>query len=275
MKTKRWLNWLGLAVLTALALLWLVPLIWSVLVSVRPADESIVQGNIFFGSSITGENFGQVLQVADWGQMYVTSIIFVLGTLAAQIVTITLAGYAFARMKFFGRNVLFLLVLVQLMIPSAVLLVPNFVTIRTLGLYDTKLALIMPYVGSAFGTFLMRQTFRQVPPDLEDAARIDGASWLAVLRHIYLPASIPTLVAFSLVSISAHWNEFLWPIIVYQRPENRTLTVGLTQVLRTSENGALYGQIMAGVLIVVTPLLLLFMIFQRQFINSFLRSGLK
>src|SRR5258708_37283607 len=122
---------------------------------------------------------------------------------------------------------------------------------------------------------MMRQAFRQVPRDLEDAGRIDGASWLAVLRHIYLPASIPTLVAFSLVSISAHWNEFLWPIIVYQRPENRTLTVGLTQVLRTSENGALYGQIMAGVLIVVTPLLFLFMIFQRQVINSFLPSRLK
>src|SRR5258708_32627963 len=148
MKTKRWLNWLGLAVLTALALLWLVPLIWSVLVSVRPADESIVQGNIFFGSSITGENFGQVLQVADWGQMYVTSIIFVLGTLAAQIVTITLAGYAFARMKFLWRHILFILVLVQLMIPSAVLLVPNFATISYFHLFDTKIGLILPFFGS-------------------------------------------------------------------------------------------------------------------------------
>src|SRR5579885_1285200 len=116
MKTKRWLNWLSLIALTGLALFWLVPLIWSVLVSVRPPAESIVQGNIFFGSSITGENFSQVFQVADWGQLYVTSIIFVLGTLAAQIVTITLAGYAFARMKFFGRNILFILILVQLMI---------------------------------------------------------------------------------------------------------------------------------------------------------------
>ena len=273
-------NWVGMAVLTVLALFWLVPLIWTLLVSVRPPDEPIVgntqtQANIFFGSTLTDTNFAGVLEVTNWGQKYVTTIIFVLGVLAVQVVTITLAGYAFARMKFFGRNLLFILILVQLMIPSAVLLVPNFTTVRSLGLYDTRLALMLPYFGSAFGTFLMRQTFRQVPPDLEDAARIDGAGWLGIMRHVYIPASIPTLVAFSLVSISARWNEFLWPLIITQSDSNRTLTVGLSQVLRTSEVGALYGQIMAGVLIVITPLLVLFMIFQRQFINSFLRSGLK
>ncbi len=134
---------------------------------------------------------------------------------------------------------------------------------------------MLPFFGSAFGTFLLRQTFKQVPLDLEDAARIDGANWWEILRHVYLPVSVPTLVAFSLVSISARWNEFLWPLIITRSAENRTLTVGLTQVLRTSEVGALYGQIMAGVLIVITPLLVLFVIFQRQFISSFLRSGLK
>src|SRR5258708_1588632 len=244
-------NWIGMVILTALALFWLVPLIWTLLVSVRPPDEPIVgntqtQANIFFGSTLTDENFTGVLDVTNWGQKYVTTIIFVLGVLVVQLVTTTVAGYAFARMKFFGRNLLFILILVQLMIPSAVLLVPNFTTVRSLGLYDTKLALMLPYFGSAFGTFLMRQTFRQVPPDLEDAARIDGAGWLGIMRHVYIPASIPTLVAFSLVSISARWNEFLWPLIITQSDTNRTLTVGLSQVLRTSEVGALYGQIMAA-----------------------------
>ncbi|MEP7288764.1 MAG: carbohydrate ABC transporter permease [Chloroflexota bacterium] len=272
---KRWINWLGTAALTLLALFWLVPLIWAVLVSVRPPDEPIVNGNIFFGSTLSTLNFTEVLAITDWGQEYVTSIIFVLGVLIVQLITISMSGYAFARMQFFGRNILLGLILVQLMIPSAVLLVPNFATIRSLGLFDTKLALMLPYFGSAFGTFLMRQTFKQVPLDLEDAARIDGAGWLSIMRHVYLPASIPTLVAFSLISISTHWNEFLWPFIITRSDSNRTLTVGLTQVLRTSEVGALYGQIMAGVLIVIAPLLVLFMIFQRQFINSFLRSGLK
>jgi len=277
---SRWPNWIGAALLTAAALFWLIPLIWTVLVSIRPPDEPIVgtpgtPANIFFGSTLTATNFDQVFQVADWRQLYLTSIIFVLGVLVVQLVTITLAGYAFARLKFVGRNILFGLILVQLMIPSAVLLVPNFLTIRSLGLYDTKLGLMLPFFGSSFGTFLMRQTFKQVPIDLEDAARIDGANWWQILRHVYLPVSVPTLVAFSLVSISARWNEFLWPLIITRSAENRTLTVGLTQVLRTSEVGALYGQIMAGVLIVITPLLILFLIFQRQFISSFLRSGLK
>ena len=272
---SRWINWIGTILLLAVALFWLVPLIWTVLVSIRPPDESLVQGNIFFGSQITLTNFDGAFRNVNWGMQYVTTLIFVFGVLAVQVVTITLAGYAFARLKFFGRNVLFIAILMQLMIPTAVLLVPNFATIRALGLFDTKLALMMPYFGSAFGTFLMRQTFRQVPLDLEDAARIDGANWIQVLRNVYLPSAIPALVAFSLVSISSHWNEVLWPFIITQSDYNRPLTVGLTQMIRTTEVGALYGQMTASVLIVVVPLLVLFMIFQRQFISSFLRSGIK
>jgi sn-glycerol 3-phosphate transport system permease protein len=271
----RWLNRIGTLLLFLLALFWLIPLIWTVLVAFRPETEPIVNGNIFFGSRITGENFQNVFAVAQWGPMYVTTIIFVLGVLVVQLVTTTLAGYAFARMEFFGKRVLFGAILIQLMIPAAVLLVPNFATVRTFGLIDTKWALMMPYLASAFGTFLMRQTFRQVPIDFEDAARIDGCGWFGVLRHVYLPPSIPALVAFSLVSISTRWNEFLWPLMVTQSEANRPLTVGLSRVLRTSEVGALYGQIMSGVLIVIVPLMVLFLVFQRQFINSFLRSGLK
>jgi sn-glycerol 3-phosphate transport system permease protein len=271
----RWLNIVGTLLLIGLALFWLVPLIWTVLVSVRPPDEPIVHGNIFFGSQVTLANFTEVGQIVDWRQEYVTTLIFVFGVLAVQLVTITLAGYAFARIEFFGKRILFGLILMQLMIPSAVLLVPNFSTIRSLGLFDTRWALMLPYFGSAFGTFLMRQTFRQVPLDLEDAARIDGCNWVGILRNVYLPSSIPALLAFSLISISTRWNEFLWPFIITRSNENRVLTVGLTQVQRTNEVGALYSQITAGVLIVIAPLMILFIIFQRQFINSFLRSGLK
>ena len=265
------------------ALIWLVPLIWSVLMSVRPPDESLIRlaadgsttVNIFFGSHLTLQNFSDAFSVVNWGQQYLTTVIFVFGVLAVQLITITLAGYAFARMTFFGKRFLFTLILVQLMIPSAVLLAQNFATIHALGLFDNKLGLMLPYFGSAFGTFMMRQAFKQVPVDLEDAARIDGCNWFGVLRNVYLPVSIPTLTAFSLVSISAHWNEFLWPLMVTQSDSNRPMTVGLGELLRTNEVGALYGQIAAGVLIVTATLLVLFIIFQRQFINSFVRSGLK
>jgi sn-glycerol 3-phosphate transport system permease protein len=178
-------------------------------------------------------------------------------------------------MKFFGRDVLLFIILLQIMIPTGVLLVQNFATIRELGLYDTRWALMLPYWGSAFGTLLLRQTFREVPPELEEAARIDGASWLQVMRNVYIPLSIPAYVAFALVSISSHWNEFLWPFIITRTEEVRPLTVGLNKLYQTSEIGALYGQLMAGTLLVIAPLVLLFIVFQRRFIESFARSGLK
>jgi len=277
MRTKRnhWFNTLGTVLLFVGAMFWLIPLIWTFLVSIRPPDEAIVTGNIFFGSRITLENFQVTFDVVNWGEGYVTTLIFVFGVLAVQLVTITLAGFAFARLQFVGKNLIFTLILVQIMIPSAVLLVPNFSTIQSLKLFDTKLALMLPYFGSAFGTFLMRQAFRQVPLELEDAGRLDGCTWLGLLRHVYLPSSVPTLVAFALISITARWNEFLWPLMVTQRNYNRPLAVLLGQVQRTNEVGALYGQTMAGLLIVIITLLVLFIVFQRQFINSFLRSGLK
>ncbi|PJF34793.1 MAG: ABC transporter permease [Candidatus Thermofonsia Clade 1 bacterium] len=272
---KRLRSALGTLLLIGMAIFWLIPLIWSVLIALRPENEPIVTGNIFFGSRLTLENFQNVARVTNWGEHFYATLRFVFGVLVVQIVTITLAAYAFARMRFFGKQLLFGAILIQLMIPAAVLIVPNFATIRTLGLYDTIWALMLPYMGSAFGTFLMRQAFKQVPLELEDAARIDGCGWFGVLWHVYLPPSIPSLVAFGLVSVTTRWNEFLWPMIVTQSSENRPLTVGLSRVLRTSEVGALYGQITAGVLVVIFPLMLLFLFFQRQFINSFVRSGLK
>lgn len=283
--------WRGLstAVLFVVALIWLVPLIWAVLIAVRPANQPITFGNVFFGSNdladcthdvctflgaFSRDNFGAVFDAVPWARQYVNTLIFVFGTLAVQLVTITLAGYAFARMRFRGKNFLFLVILTQLMIPSAILIIPNFATIRSLNLYGTLWALMLPYFGSAFGTFLMRQTFRQVPRDFEDAARIDGCNWAGILRHVYIPPSIPALVSFSLVSISAHWNEFLWPLIITNN-NTRPLTIGLTQILQTNESGSAYGQIGAAVLIVIAPLFVLFLLFQRQFISSFLSSGVK
>jgi sn-glycerol 3-phosphate transport system permease protein len=243
--------------------------------SVRPATDPITGGNIFFGSSFTLENYGLAWAVAPWPQHYLNSLIFVFGTLAVQLVTITMAGYAFARLRFWGRDVLLFIILLQLMIPTGVLIVQNFATIRALGLFDTHLALMLPYWGSAFGTLLLRQAFREVPLELEEAARIDGANWPQVMRYVYVPLSVPTYVAFALVSISSHWNEFLWPFIITRSESVRPLTVGLNKLYQTSDVGALYGQLMAGTLLVIAPLVILFLLFQRRFIESFATSGIK
>jgi sn-glycerol 3-phosphate transport system permease protein len=258
-----------------LSLIFFLPLLFGFLMSLRPMSDPITQGSIFVGSTITLDNYEAAFAVAPWGWHFLTSVIFVVGVLVVQIFTVTMAGYAFARMKFFGRQFLLYVVLLQLMIPTGVLLVQNLATIRALGIFDTRIALMAPYWGSAFGVLLLRQTFREVPFDLEEAARIDGANLWQVLRHVYMPLSIPAYIAFALVSVSSHWNEFLWPFIVTRTPEVRPLTVGLNRLFQTSEVGALYGQLMAGTIIVIAPLVILFMIFQKRFIESFASSGIK
>ena len=263
------------ALTIALAVVFLIPLVFTVLVSFRPEVEPVTRGNIFFGSEITLANYQRAMQIAPWGLHYINSLIFVGGTLAVQLVTVTSAAYAFARMKFLGRDVLLMVILLQLMIPTGVLLVQNFRTIHRLGLFDTRIALMMPYWGSAFGVLLLRQTFREIPLALEEAARIDGANLLQVIRHVYVSNAVPAYLAFALVSISSHWNEFLWPFIITRSEDIRPLTVGLNKLIQTTDQGAFYGQLMAGTLMVIAPLVILFMLFQRQFIESFARSGIK
>lgn len=258
-----------------MALLWFTPLLFTLLMSLRPPAEPVIQGNIFFGSSLTLDNYSRAWSIAPWLTHYASSIIFVVGTLVVQLVTITLAGYAFARMKFWGRDVLLIVMLLQLMIPPGVLLVQNFATIRDLGLFDTHVAMMLPYWGSAFGTLLLRQTFREVPYELEEAARIDGANLFQLLRSVYVPLSIPAYIAFSLVSISTHWNEFLWPLVITQSESVRPLTVALNKLIRTADQGSMYSLLMAGTVLVIAPLSLLFIVFQRRFVESFASSGIK
>ena len=265
----------GVVLRVTLAVIFLIPLVFTVLVSVRPETEPVTKGNIFFGSEITTENYERALAIAPWGLHYVNSVIFVGGTLAVQLLTVTAAAYAFARMRFRGRDALLLLILLQLMIPAGVLLVQNFRTIYQLGAFDTHVALMLPYWGSAFGVLLLRQTFREVPIELEEAARIDGANLYAVIRQVYVPNAIPAYLAFALVSVSAHWNEFLWPFIITRSEAVRPLTVGLNKLIKTTDQGAFYGTLMAGTLLVVAPLVLLFLAFQRQFVESFARSGIR
>jgi sn-glycerol 3-phosphate transport system permease protein len=272
---KSFNSYMADAAVIAIAVLWLAPLIFTILVSFRPEREPITQGNVFVGSHITTENYEGAWAVTGWPRHYLNSVIFVFGTLIVQLVTVTMAAYAFARMKFFGRDILLFIILIQLMIPTGVLIIQNFATVRAFDLVNTHWAMMVPYWGSAFGTLLLRQAFREVPFELEEAARIDGASWLQLMRNVYIPLTIPTYIAFALVSISSHWNEFLWPFIVAKADAVAPLTVGLNKLLKTTEVGALYGQLMAGTLIVIAPLVILFILFQRRFIESFASSGIK
>ena len=186
----------------------------------------------------------------------------------------TLAAYAFARYEFPGSNVAFALVLAQLMIMPDVLIVENYKTMSTLGILDSIPAIALPYVASAFGVFLLRQTFKTVPKELDDAARIEGANALQTLLKVYVPLARPIYLAYGLVSVSYHWNNFLWPLIVTSSVEARPLTVGL-QVFSSTDQGIDWSIICAATLMTSAPLLVAFLLFQRQFVQSFMRAGIR
>jgi sn-glycerol 3-phosphate transport system permease protein len=264
------------ALITALALVWVTPFLWMLVAAFRPERfGGAGMASLVPDYAPTLANFAEAWESADFALYYLNTIVICAGILIVQLVTVSLAGYAFARLHFPGRTVLFYLFLVQLMLPPIVLLVPNLRTIAQLGLYDTLPGVMAPYFASAFGTFLMRQSFRTIPRDLEDAALVDGARWWELIAHVYAPLAKPAIIAFAIVSVTAHWNEFLWPLMVINSPDNRPLTVGLAMFTLGAEGAQAWGVSAAGTLLVVAPLLLGFALFQRRFVNSFMASGLK
>ena len=268
-------QWFTTLLSVLLALFWAVPVLWALAASFRPAAEAMSRGDVWFGSHLTAENYLRAWSLAPFGQYYINTIVIVVMILVVQMVTIVLAGFALANYQFFGKRWLFFFILLQMMIPTSALLAPNFATIRWMGLFDTRLAIAIPYFGSAFGTFLMRQAFSEVPRDLVDAGVIDGCSWWQLIWHIYLPPSVPALVAFGLSSATWHWNEFLWPLVITNSDSSRPLTAGLVRFTQLGEIGAQWALLSAATLMVIAPLFVLFLLLQRRFIHSFMHSGLK
>jgi sn-glycerol 3-phosphate transport system permease protein len=259
-----------------IAFAWATPFIWMLVAAFRPGRVGGADmASLLPDFAPTLANFAEAWESADFALYYLNTAIICAGILVVQLVTISLAGYAFARLEFPGRTLFFYLFLIQLMLAPIVLLVPNLRTVAQLGLYDTLPGVMAPYFASAFGTFLMRQSFRTIPRELEDAALSDGARWWQLIRYVYLPLAKPSLIAFSIVSVTAHWNEFLWPLMVINSPDRRPLTVGLAMFTLGAEGAQAWGVTAAGTLLVVAPLLIGFLLFQRRFVNSFMASGLK
>lgn len=264
-------SWLDTAAAWLLALLWILPLVYAVWTAFHPAEFST---RFDLAAPWTLENFRHAWQAAPFARYFLNTTLLVGMILAAQLVLSTLAAYAFARYEFRGKNVAFALVLVQLMIMPDILLVENYQTMARLGVVDSLLAIGLPYFASAFAIFLLRQTFMGIPRELDEAARVEGASALQTLWRVYVPLARPVYTAFALVSVSFHWNNFLWPLIITNSVESRPLTVGL-QVFSSVEQGVEWSTITAATLMTSAPLLLGFLLFQRQFVQSFMRAGIK
>ncbi len=254
-----------------LAIIWIFPLLYAFWAAFHPS-EFMVNFELF--APLTLENFTNAWSQAPFARYYLNTFALVTSVVIGQFIVCTLAAFAFARFPIPGKNVLFMLVLIQLFVFPEVLIVENYRIASELGLINTITGIGLPYVASALGIFLLRQTFKTIPRELEDAARIEGCNWLEILWKVYVPLAKPTYLAYGLVSISHHWNNFIWPLVVTNSVESRPLTVGLG-VFSAPETGVNWATVSAATLLSIAPLLIAFLLFQRQFVQSFLRAGIR
>jgi len=268
--TYRLLLYLFLFVSCAIMLL---PFFWMVTTSFKLESEVLRMPPQWFPKDWLWRNYIKAWNVAPFGRYFFNSFFMSITTTIGEVVTTILAAYAFAKMRFFGKNVLFAILLATLMIPGQMLLIPNYVTITRLGWFDRYEALIIPWLASVFGIFLLRQFFRSIPDELQDAARIDGCSRLRFLWQIVVPLSKPAIMTVALLKFLGSWNAFLWVLIMTNSNKMRTVPVGLT--LFSSEVGTAYEQLMAASVLAIIPVLILFFFTQKQFIQGVARTGIK
>ncbi len=259
------------------ALVAVIPFVWMISTSLMSLGEAT--GVRFFPSEIHLENYVDAWKEAQFAEYFVNSIQIVVITLVGQITFSVLAAYAFARIKFPGRDIIFGVLLSTMMIPAMVLIIPNFLTVTWLGRIgplswiNNWPALTIPFMGSVFAIFLLRQFFAQVPDELFDAAQIDGAGHLRFLITVVIPLARAPLMVIIVLSFMGSWNALAWPMLVTNSPEWRPIAVGLMNFVE--EAGQLIHLMMAGAVITIIPILILYFITQRQFTESIARSGLK
>jgi sn-glycerol 3-phosphate transport system permease protein len=255
-----------------IAILWLIPLVWMVGTAF---SEPSFKMSLFPKTAFTLDNIKYVWNAVPFKTYYINTILIVIVTFTIQVFTSTMAAYALAVMDFKGVAIVFVIIFMQIIVPNDVLITPNFMVLRELGMLNTKLGIMLPFLGSAFGIFLLRQHFKSIPKSLAEAARIDGATTWQIIWKIYMPCAKPAYLSFAVVSISYHWNNYLWPLIVTNSVNNRTLTVGLALFAKSKEANLQWANVCAATFIIVFPLIILFFILQKQFIDSFMSSGIK
>jgi len=260
-------------VLLPLAAVMLLPLAWTVIASFETFAETQHFPPILRPATLRWQNYQEVLQLSPFPRWFLNTLIVTVLVVVANLLTCSLAGYAFARLRFFGRDAVFLLVLATLMIPFQVIMIPTFLIVRKLGLIDTLWALVVPNLTGAFGVFLLRQFFKTLPIELEEAARIDGASRLGILFKIVLPLSGPVLATLAVVTFMWTWNDFLWPLVTIYSERNMTLQLGLLTFQGAHKTNT--NLLMAANVMSMLPVLGLFFVAQRYFIRGIATTGLK
>ncbi len=255
------------------AIIMIFPFIWGVSTSLKDMREVLANPFRIIPSRITFVNYRNVVESIPIVRFFINSLIVSVTITILQLFTCSLSAYAFARIEFPFREVLFYILLATMMIPQHVIMIPVYIILNFFRLIDTYAAMIVPFVSSAFGTFLLRQFFMTVPKELEEAAVLDGCSRLGFLFRILLPLSKPILSTLAIFTFMWSWNNYLWPLVVTNRIEIRTLQYGLAMF--KEEGGINWGQLMAGTTISTMPILIIFLIAQKQFIRGITLTGLR
>ena len=258
--------------MTILLIICMIPLIWVIRTAFIPSEKALDLTAI---AVPVLDNFKRVIEAAPFETYYVNTIVIVVGVLVIQFISITMAGYAFARIDFYGSNVLFVVVLSQLMIAPEVLILPNYSMMANWGLTDTKIGIMLQFFASAMGILIVRQTIKTIPYELEEAAKVDGANLFQIITKVYVPLLKPAYISFGMISASFQWNNFLWPLVMTDSVAKRPLSLGLAMFAMSYETGAQWSDVSAATVLVIAPLLLIFVIFQKQFMDSFMHSGIK
>jgi multiple sugar transport system permease protein len=260
-------------VLLAIAAIMLFPFAWMVATSLTPDAQLFLTPPRLIPSPLQPENYGRIADAFPIGRFVVNSLVVAVASTVLQVTTSALAAYAFARFAFRGRDGLFLVYLATLMVPLQVTIVPLFIEMRFLGFVNSYPGLILPGIASAFGTFLLRQAFLNLPRELEEAAFIDGAGHWTVFRRIVVPLSLPALATFGVFAFMASWNSFLWPLVVTSSQDLMTLPVGLSNLQGRYETA--WNLVMAGATVSVVPILAVYIVAQRHVVRGVALSGLK
>jgi multiple sugar transport system permease protein len=260
--------------LTAGALIVLLPYFWMILTSLKPEQDMFRLGIVasLVPSEIRWMNYVEAWRDYPLGRWLFNTFLIASIETISTVITSVLAGYAFARLRFWGRDVLFVLYLGAMMVPIQVTLIPSFIIVRSLGLLNSYEGIAILHLVQFFGVFLMRQFFLGIPRELEDAARIDGCNWFQVLWKIVLPVSMPAIAVLAVFAFTAGWNNFLWPLVVINKPEIMTIMVGLASM---RSDVTPWGQLMAATTISAVPLTLMYLAFQRFFTQGIVTTGLK
>jgi multiple sugar transport system permease protein len=268
----RWLTMLFLAVM---AILTLMPFVWVVSTSLRTPAQSFTVPPQWIPVDMDFSNYTRVFQEIPFWRQLINSFVITLSVVAGQLITASLAGYAFARLRFRGRSVLFWIVLATLMIPGQATIIPVFIMVsRVFHFNDTLFALIIPALATAFGTFLLRQSFMGIPDDFEEAALVEGANQWQIFRQIHLPLASPGLAILAVLTFNAKWNDYFTPLIFMNTKERFPITLGIVDLQGYMATGSI-SVVLAGIVLSTIPVIIIYILGQRYLVEGLMMGGLK